>query len=142
MHPTEWIELVTVGVSILVVVLISILLKGRKKKICWTIAVLILVSYSVFFVARPYMIDFTIAKKVELLEPYLEQQYPHENWTITTVPHRTSGHKHRNPYYIGVIFDSEPNVTYHYWIENSNEIYQIAYSTDKSLEDLQDYEEN
>lgn len=136
MHPTELIELMIVGVTIGVCIAISFFLKGKWRKFGLSLALVILVAFSILFIVRPYRIDAQIDKKVGLLEPYLEQQYPNEVWEIITVPHRKNGYKHLNPYYIGVIFESEPGVTYHYWVENENHIYQRGYTTKDGLDQL------
>ena len=130
MHPTEVIEFMIVGIVIAVIIIISFILKGNWRKFGLVFASVILLGYSVFFIARPYWIDAQIEKKVEMLEPYLEEQYPNEEWMITTVPHREDGYKHLNPYYIGVVFEDEPEVTYHYRVEKNN-VYQISFSTKK-----------
>ncbi|TXC92701.1 hypothetical protein FS935_00375 [Metabacillus litoralis] len=136
MHPTEVIEFIVVGVVIAVIILISFILKGNRRKFGLVFATVVLLAYSVFFIARPNWIDAQIEKKVEMLEPYLEQQYPNDEWIITTVPHKEDGYKHLNPYYIGVVFEDEPEVTYHYWVEKNN-IYQVSFSTKKeNLDEL------
>lgn len=135
MHPTEVIELSIVVIIIAVIIMVSLFLKGKWRKLGWSLALFVLFAYWLFFIVRPYWIDAQIEKKVEMIEPYLKQQYPHDNWEIKTVPHQEDGYKHLNPYYIGVVFENEPEVTYHYWIEKNN-IYQIGYSTNKKLEDL------
>ncbi|MCT8140283.1 hypothetical protein H1D32_22835 [Anaerobacillus sp. CMMVII] len=126
MHPSELIEIIFVGVTIAAIIVISLFLKGRWRKVGWSLAFGVLVAFAIFYTARPYWIDVQIDQKVVLLESYLEQQFPDEVWTITTVPHRKNGYKHLNPYYIGVVFEDEPDVTYHYWVEKDN-IYQISY---------------
>ncbi|KMJ56668.1 hypothetical protein AB685_20600 [Bacillus sp. LL01] len=136
MHPTEIIELMIVGVVIMLIVIIATFLKGRWRKTGWLLALVILVAYCIFFVARPFWIDGQIDKKVQLLIPYLEEHYPDEEWTIFTVPHHKEGFKHRNPYYIGVVFENEPDVTYDYWVESKDNIYQISFLTNKRLEEL------
>lgn len=130
MHSTEVIEFMVVGVVITVIIIISFILKGNWRKFGWVFALFVLLAYCVFFIARPFWIYGQIEKKVEMLEPYLEQQYPNDEWMITTVPHREDGYNHLNPYYIGVVFKDEPEVTYHYWVEKNN-IYQISLSTKK-----------
>lgn len=84
---------------------------------------------------RPHWIDKQINEKAVMLDSYLEQQYPNDEWVITTVPHREDGYKHLNPYYIGVTFDRESDVTYHYWVDK-HDIYQISYTTNKNLDEL------
>jgi hypothetical protein len=136
MHPTQVIEFMVVGVVIAVIIIISFILKGNSRKFGLVFALVVLLAYCVFFIARPYWIDAQIEKKVKMLEPYLEQQYPNDEWMITTVPHREDGYKHLNAYYIGVVFEDEPEVTYHYWVEKNN-IYQISLSTKKeNLDEL------
>ncbi|QOY35229.1 hypothetical protein AWH56_021430 [Anaerobacillus isosaccharinicus] len=134
MHPTELIELLFVGSITLLFLVISFFLKGNWRKIGFTLTLVILVAYSAFYILRPYWIDSQIIKKVEILEVYLEERYPDEGWLISTVPHREAGYKHLNPYYIGVVFFDEPEVTYHYRVENKDSIKQIGFSTDKSGE--------
>jgi hypothetical protein len=140
MHPTELIELIFVGFLASIIVIITLFLKGNWRKVGWALAIVVIVAYCIFFVVRPYWIDAQIDKKVALLKPYLEQQYPNEEWVISTVPHRKAGYKHLNPYVIGVVFASEPEVTYGYWVENKNDIYQRSYSTNNRLDDLEHME--
>ena len=135
MHLTEVIELLVVGLIFAVIIIISFFLKGKGRKLGWSLALVILLAYCVFYIVRPYWVDSKIEKKVELLELYLEQQYPNESWVITTVPHRQEGYKHLNPYYIGVVFETEPEVTYHYSVDKNN-VFQISYSTNKTLDEL------
>ncbi len=85
------------------------------------------------YFGRPYIIDAKINQKVEKVESYLEQHHPSEEWTIVTVPHREEGYKHLNPYYIGVVFEREPDTIYYYWVENEDDIEQIGHSTKTRL---------
>ncbi|UTR09948.1 hypothetical protein MM300_19015 [Evansella sp. LMS18] len=135
MHPTELIEWMAVGFITALIIIFSLFLTGKWRKFGWSFALAVVLAYCLFFIARPYWIDAQIERKVELLEPYLAQQFPNEEWTINTVPHREEGYKHLNPYYIGVVFEDEPEVMYHYWADK-NDIYQISYSTDKNLDEL------
>ncbi|MCM3620337.1 hypothetical protein M3936_22535 [Sutcliffiella horikoshii] len=41
---------------------------------------------------------------------------------------------------IGVVFESEPEVTYDYWVESKDNIYQISFLTNKRLEELEHVE--
>ncbi|MFS1515858.1 hypothetical protein V1503_04945 [Bacillus sp. SCS-151] len=140
MHPKEAIELMVVGLCLVTIVIISFLLTGKWRKICWSLALAVLVAYCIFFVIRPFWIDAQIEKKVTLLRPFLEQHYPNEEWVISTVPHREDGFKHLNPYYIGVVFESEPNTIYNYWVESKSNIYQISFETDNMLDELEHVE--
>lgn len=99
MHPKEIIEFMIVAV----IIIISFFLKDKWRKLGWSLALVVLLTYCAFYIVRPCWIDAKIDKKVELLELFLEQKYPNEAWEITTVPHRTNGFKHLNPYYIGVV---------------------------------------
>ncbi|PPA69939.1 hypothetical protein C4B60_13370 [Jeotgalibacillus proteolyticus] len=135
MYPTEIMEFTIVGIVIAVILMISFFFRKKMRKVGWASACVIFLAYSLFFIARPYWIDSQIKIKVELLEPYLEQNYPNEKWTIKTSAHREDGHRSSNPYYIGVIFENEQDVTYDYWVEK-DEIYQISYVTNKELDDL------
>jgi hypothetical protein len=128
MDPRELVELMIVGFGIVIMVIISLFLRGNWRKFGLRLAVVTLVAYGIFYVARPIWIDTQINKKVELIQPYLEQRYPNEEWMISTVPHRKEGYKHLNPYYIGVVFQNEPEVTYYYWVESKNNIYTVAIS--------------
>ncbi|MGE6259705.1 hypothetical protein ACQKCU_17740 [Heyndrickxia sporothermodurans] len=139
MHPKEIIELMIVGAVIVSILIIAIFLKGRWRKTGWLLALVIFVAYCIFFVARPFWIDAQIDKKVKLLRPYLEEHYPDEEWTISTVPHRKDGFKHLNPYYIGVVFENEPEATYYYWVESKDNIYQKG-RTNNGLEEFKHLE--
>lgn len=141
MHPTELIEFMVVGVVIAVIIIISFILKGNWRKFGLIFTFVLLLAYCIFFIARLYWIDAQIVRKVEMLEPYLEKQYPNDEWIITTVLHKEEGYKHLNPYYIGVVFEDEPEVTYHYWVEKNN-IYQISFSTKKENLDELKYKES
>lgn len=141
MHPTEIIEIMTVGGFITIIIITSFFLKGKYRKAGLCLAAITLLSFCVFFIVRPLWIDTQIKKKVNLLTPYLEEHYPKERWTISTVPHREEGYKSLNPYYIGVVFESEPEVTYHYWVKNKKNISQGGVSTKSVSTDLKHKEQ-
>lgn len=63
MHPTELIELIIVGGILLVILLVSIILKGKWRKVIQGLAILFLVSFGIFYFVRPYWIDMQIEKK-------------------------------------------------------------------------------
>ncbi|EKN68842.1 hypothetical protein P9E76_14490 [Schinkia azotoformans] len=140
MHPAEIIKLTFVGIMITTIVIITLFFKGKWRKIGWLLALVTLTVYCAFYVVRPFWIDTQIDKKVKLIELYLFQRYPDEKWVISTVPYREEGFNHMNPYYINVVFESEPEVTYDYWAENKNNIYQIGYSTNDGLAELKHLE--
>ncbi|AZB42153.1 hypothetical protein CEF21_07530 [Bacillus sp. FJAT-42376] len=126
MHPKELIEFIIVGAIIISIAFIANLLKDRWRKTGWLLAFVVFSAYGIFFGARPFWIDAQIDHKMQLLRPYLEEQYPDKDWTISAVPHRKSGYRHLNPYYIGVVFENEPGVTYYYWVESKDTIYQMG----------------
>jgi len=140
LHPTELIELMIVGCIFIVLLFVSFVLKGKGRKFVRGMAIFFLVSFAIFYFVRPYWIDMQIEKKVEYLQMYLEEKYPGETWSYKTVPHREAGYKHLNPYYICVIFVTEPDVEYQYFARNKNDIIQVGYSVSTPLKDLLHFE--
>lgn len=130
----EIIELMIAGGILFVILLVSFILKGKWRKIIQGLAILYLVSFGIFYIVRPYWIDFQIEKKVDYLQMHLEEQYPGETWEFWTVPHREDHYKHMNPYIIGVIFDNEPEVEYDYFARNKDDIIQPGYSIKNELQ--------
>lgn len=142
MHPIEIIEFMIVGSIIGTLAIISFFLRGKWRKRGWTLTLVVFLAFSILYVVRPYWIDAKIDKKVELLRPYLEQKYPGEEWTISTVPHREDGYESQSPYSLMVVFKNEPEVTYYYWVENKNDIYQNSYSTINGVDYELEHNEN
>lgn len=134
MHPTEIIELMIVGGIFLVLLSVSFVLKGKGRKLIQGLAIFFLLSFGIFYFVRPYWIDMQIEKKIEYIQMHLEEQYPGETWKYRTVPHRGDGHKHLNPYYIGVVFETEPEVEYQYFAHNKDEIIQAGFSIKNELQ--------
>lgn len=135
MHPVELLELVIVCGTLLVTLLISFILKGKWRKIIQGLALLFLVSFVIFYFVRPYWIDMQIEKKVGYIQIYLEERYPVETWEYRTVPHREDGYESSNPYHIGVIFDTEPQVEYKYFARNKGDVIQLGWSTSELQSD-------
>ena len=52
------------------------------------------------------------------------------------MPHREDGYESSNPYYIGVIFDNEPQVEYQYFARNKYDITIQGFSTSDSNSEL------
>lgn len=129
MHPIQIIEFYMVGFLIVTFLIISLLLEGKGRKVCLYLAFVIFVSYCIFYIVRPFWIDSQIEKKVELIKPYLEEQFPGEKWTISTVDHRNYKNKQDNPYTINVTFKSEPDATYSYHVGSKENIYQWGLSS-------------
>ena len=134
MHPTELIELMIVGGILLVILFVSFILKGKWRKITLGLAILFLVSFGIFYFVRPYWIDMQIEKKAGYIQLHLEEQYPGESWVYRTVPHREDGYEHMNPYHIGVIFDTEPQVEYKYFARNKDNVIQTGFSSQNELQ--------
>jgi hypothetical protein len=134
LHPKEVIELMIACGILLVILVTSFVMKGKRRKILQGVAVVCLLSFSVFYVVRPFWIDLQIENKVGYLQTHLEQQYPNETWEFWTVPHRVDGYESMNPYIIGVIFSSEPEVKYKYLVRNKNEVVQTGYSSKNDLQ--------
>lgn len=138
MHPVELIELMIVGGILLVILLVSFILKGKWRKIIQGLALLFLVSFVIFYFVRPYWIDMQIDKKIGYIQMHLEEHYPGETWEYRTVPHREDGYESSNPYYIGVIFDTEPQVEYKYFARNKSDVFQSGWYTSELPSDLND----
>lgn len=138
MHPVELIELMIVGGILLVVLLVSFIFKGIWRKIIQGFALLFWVSFVLFYFVRPYWIDIQIEKKLGYIQMHLEEQYPRETWEYRTVPHREDGYESSNPYYIGVIFGSEPQVEYKYFARNKSDIIQSGWYTSELQRDQND----
>lgn len=132
MVPRELLEMIVVGSVVGVILFVCLLCQGKWRKNFLMIAVTISVGSSLLFFVRPYYIDVQIERKVGQLEAYLEEHYPGEAWEIQTVPHRVNEHKHLNPYLIGVVFETEPDVTYHYLVKDKHTIVQSVYSSNTS----------
>jgi hypothetical protein len=137
LHPVELIELMIVGGILLVILLVSFILKGKWRKVIQGLALLFLVSFVIFYFVRPYWIDMQIEKKIGYIQMHLEEQYPGETWEYRTVPHREDGYE-SNPYYIGVIFDTEPQVEYKYFARNKSNIIQSGLYISELQIDLND----
>lgn len=134
MHPTELIEWMIVGGIFIVLLFVSYVLKGKSRKFVRGLAIFSLLSFAIFYFVRPYWIDMQIKKKIEYVEMHLEEKYPGETWIYKTVPHREAGYKHLNPYYIGVIFQNEPEVEYQYLARTKDDVIQAGYSVKTSLQ--------
>lgn len=135
MYPGELLEIIAVALVVSIIVICSTFFKRPQwKKYSFVVATVVLLSYCILYIVRPFWIDIQIEKKVVLLETYLEQQHSNEEWTITTVPHRESGYKHLNPYYIGVVFSNEPDVTYHYLVKDEGNITEVGFSSPSAYE--------
>ncbi len=134
LHPTELIELMIVSGIFIVILFVSFVFKGKRRKFVQRLAIFFLFAFGIFYFARPYWIDNQIEKKIEYVQEHLEERYPEETWSYKKVPHREAGYKHLNPYYIGVIFEAEPEVEYQYFARNKDDIIQVGYSIKNALQ--------
>lgn len=141
MHPIELIELMIVCGIFFVILIVSFILKGKWRKIVQRLAILFLISFSIFYFVRPYWIDMQIEKKVGYVQMHLEDRYPVETWEYRIVPHREDGYEYLNPYFIGVIFDTEPQVEYKYFARNKGDVIQQGWYTTSSQSNLLHLEE-
>lgn len=62
MHPIELIELMIASGILLVILSVSFILKGKWRRIIQGLAVVYLISFSIFYVVCPYWIDLQIEK--------------------------------------------------------------------------------
>jgi hypothetical protein len=134
MHAKEVVEFMIAGGIVLVILVASFVMKGKRRKFLQGLAVVYLIAFSVFYVVRPFWIDLQIEKKVGYLQTHLVQEYPNETWVFWTVPHPEDGYESMNPYIIGVIFSSEPEVVYKYFVRISDEVVQSGYSSKNDLQ--------
>ena len=136
MHAIEIIQLMIASGILVFILFISFIFKGKWRKRIQGLALLFLVSFGIIYFVRPYWTDMQIEKKVSYIQLHLEKKYPGETWEFRTVPHREDGYESLNPYFIGVIFDNEPQVEYKYFARNKHDITQQGFSTSDSKSDL------
>ncbi|WP_078595803.1 hypothetical protein [Evansella clarkii] len=127
MRPSMYYELLLAAAIILIPLLITFFLKGRWRKngvlaIFFTVAAVI-----IFFIGRPYWVDYQISERTELLEEYLIDTYPEAEWKITSIDHRNVEMAHINPYYLNVSFSDEAEVTYYYFVDRNGEVRQDGF---------------
>ncbi|MCM3638971.1 hypothetical protein M3152_14805 [Sporosarcina luteola] len=79
MHPAELIELIIVGGILLVILLVSLILKGKWRKVIQGLAILFLVSFGIFYFVRPDWIDIQIEKKSRLYSDAFGRTVPWGN---------------------------------------------------------------
>lgn len=136
LHPIEFIQLMLASGILVFILFISFIFKGKRRKRIQGLALLFLVSFGIIYFVRPSWTDMQIEKKVSYIQLHLEKKYPGETWEFRTVPHREDGYESSNPYFIGVIFDNEPQVEYTYFARNKHDITQQGFSTSNTKSDL------
>lgn len=127
MHPITIIEVCIAILVVLFSILIAFLVKKEWRKVKLLIPlVTIMITFS-FFIFRPYWIDYQIEQRTVLLNEYLSNQYPEEQWEITSIDFRT--YRQYNPYHLKVTFEAEPLITYSYRVNRKGEVRQVSFST-------------
>ncbi|MER2009624.1 MAG: hypothetical protein ABS939_19490 [Psychrobacillus sp.] len=129
MHPIEIIQLMLASSIVIFILFISFIFNGKqRKKIQW-LALFLFLSFGVIYFVRPYWVDMQIEKKMSYIQLHLEKKYPGEAWEFQIVPHREEGYESLNPYFIGVVFENEPQVVYKYFARNKYDITIQEFST-------------
>lgn len=77
----------------------------------------------VFFLARPFWIEYQVAQKTEHLNQYLVERYLDEEWSIS----RQEGRQY-SPYHLKVEFKNEKGWVYTYSVVEEESICQNAWS--------------
>lgn len=116
MDDNQLIIYILASIPLIIILIFSLLLKGKKRVLSFIMASAYLIICILFFSLRPTYIDYQIEYRVEILDEYLKEKYPTESWVFWTVPHREKGYSSSNPYIIEVIFDNEPNVHYAFYV--------------------------
>ncbi len=123
MHPITVIEITMSIIFFLATFVIALFLPKKIRKLSLIIASLLTLLLLLFFVIRPYWIDYQISKKIEQLNQYLVEKYPNQEWTIS----RNEGRQY-NPHHLEVEFENEKGWTYTYSVVNENKICQSVWS--------------
>ncbi|MEY9976417.1 hypothetical protein [Lysinibacillus sp. RC79] len=108
---------------------ISFFFRKRGKIILYSFVAIILLSYAVLLIVRPYIQDAKYNKYTQMVEVHLEEKYPNASWKISVDKDSLSTTSNR--YEIQVKFDDEPTVLYGYRVEN-----------DKVIQDYVSFENN
>ncbi|KGA98507.1 hypothetical protein AJ85_07485 [Alkalihalobacillus alcalophilus ATCC 27647 = CGMCC 1.3604] len=121
MDPLEFYGLIFFIVLCLIGLTLFALTKGKKRFITIILTSSFLFIAILFIFGEPINIDADIEKRIEILEPYLQKNFPTETWEYAIIPYKEEGYN-LNPKYIGVIFESEPNVIYYYFSDKEGNI--------------------
>jgi len=113
--------LLAIGLFILSTFLSYIVFKKNRKTIFKFVGLLIIVEV-LFFIVRPYYINYRVSFKTEQLNAYLNEKYPNEKWKISS----NRGREY-NPYHLNVTFQNEESWTYIYYVRDENTITQNGY---------------
>ncbi|MGE7999772.1 hypothetical protein ACQKOF_14045 [Lysinibacillus sp. NPDC093190] len=99
---------------------ISFFFRKRGKIILYSFVAIILLSYAVLLIVRPYIQDAKYNKYTQMVEEHLEEKYSNASWKISVDKDSLSTTSNR--YEIQVKFDDEPTVLYGYRVENGKVI--------------------
>ncbi|MEO4053222.1 hypothetical protein [Solibacillus sp. CAU 1738] len=127
-HPVVLIEFLLFGGMLFGLVVLSIVLTGKWRKIIHTSAIVLVIGCAILYFVRPYWVANVQEKKKAIVQIHLEQLYPNEVWDIRTIPYRQEGYENRNPYFVEVIFRNEPYIKYDYFVLDSGQVTQSGYS--------------
>lgn len=61
-----------------VILVISLIVKGKQRKFIQGLAILYMVSFGILYFVRPYWIDMQLEKKIGYIQNHLERQYLEE----------------------------------------------------------------
>lgn len=123
MHPITAIEAAGSIVLMVVIFLTALLLPKQMRKLSLLIASLLTALLFLFFIIRPYWVDYQVSIKSEQLNQYLEEKYPNQEWMIS----RGEGRQY-NPYHLEVTFESEKGWIYTYSVVNEKNICQSVWT--------------
>jgi hypothetical protein len=123
LHPISVIEITVLIVIVIIFFIISLIVPNKLRKIGLIIASSLTVFLLSFFAIRPYLIDYQVSIKKELLNEYLVDKYPNEEWEIN----RQIGRQY-NPFHLEVRFENEREWTYTYSVVNEKRICQNVWS--------------
>jgi energy-coupling factor transporter transmembrane protein EcfT len=123
MHPITIIEfLFAIGLFILSIFVSFVVVKKTEKNLFKFVGLLFIVEV-LFFVVRPFWINYRISIKTDQLNAYLSEKYPNEKWKISS-----NGSREYNPYHLKVTFQNEEDWTYSYFVKDENTITQNGYT--------------
>ncbi|MFS0728178.1 hypothetical protein [Paenibacillus sp. 1P07SE] len=119
LHP---IEIMASSAFIIVLLLVTLFLPKKVRKLALAGVGAMLVLLLVLFAVRPYYIDHQVALKTEQLDQHLQDRYPGESWEIS----RQEG-RHNNPYRLQVRFSNEQDWIYIYRITEGKPVCQTSW---------------
>ncbi|MBH0171257.1 MAG: hypothetical protein ACQET8_18715 [Bacillota bacterium] len=123
LHPITVIEIMFTLTLISTLFIIAFLIPKTKRKTGLYTASVITSLVLLFFIIRPFWIDYHVSVKKDQLTLYLEKQFPNEKWQIT----QNIGWQY-NPYIFLVEFHNEKGWKYHYFVKNADHIKQHGLS--------------